>query len=213
MKSVIFDLDGTVILTESLHRRSFNKVLKELGVNLSQEKWDSFKGKGTIKIFKTIINENNLDVDLNEIVSARDKCFDELINLEGIPLVNGFRKFYSLLIEKGVKVIIGTCGRNINVEKELSIDRLKIPFVSADDVDKTKPSPDIFLLAAKKLGVEPSNCVVFEDAKSGIIAGHRAGMKVIGVCQSSSLDELSDADFIIEDYSELDWEQISKILS
>lgn len=214
MKSVIFDLDGTITNSEHLHFEAFNKILFKYGIKLTQKEFLAYNGLGSIASFKQVFEKNNCQGDSVKCSKEKSKIFIKLVNVNGLEIINGFMSFYRMLIEKKVKVIIGTSSRKFNVVSELnSIGLGKQKFVCADDVDKTKPFPDIFLLAAKELGEEPSNCVVFEDAKSGVIAGHRAGMKVIGVCQSSSLEELSDADFIIEDYSGLDWEKISKILN
>ncbi|MCK5107929.1 MAG: HAD family phosphatase [Nanoarchaeota archaeon] len=212
MKSVIFDLDGTILDTEQLHRITFNRVLDELGVKLSQEKWDSFRGLGAIRIFKTIFEENNIDVDLVEINSRRDKYFDELIMKDGIPLVKGFKEFYNSLIEKGIKVIIGTSGRRINVSEELELSHLNLEYVCVDDVGKAKPEPDIFLLCAKRLGVDVKDCIVFEDSGAGIIAAHRAGMQVVGVSATTDKDELKEADLIVKDYTYFDEQRINEFL-
>lgn len=213
MKAVIFDLDGTITNSEPLHMRTFNEILLGYGVKLNRKDFSEFKGESAREIFRQIFEKNNIKEDPISISKKRSNMFIELVKIEGLETIKGFKEFYKMLIDKKVKVIIGTSGMYPNVEQQLqSIGLEEQKFVCARDVKKLKPNPDIFLLAAKKLGEESSNCIVFEDAKAGVEAAHRAGMQVIGINQTSSLKDLEKADMIVEDYNDLSENQINELL-
>lgn len=122
----------------------------------------------------------------------KDNQLFYIIENQGIPLKEGVKELFSMLKEKNYKIALATSAKRERVEKQIKDKWLKESFdaiVCGDDVEKGKPSPDIFLKAAKKIDVEPENCFVVEDSPAGIKAAFSGGMKGIHVEDLKVADE------------------------
>lgn len=214
MKSAIFDLDGTIIDSEKAHLDTFNMVLDRFGIYLSEDDWFPLKGLGSREIFRKIFSEKGIKVeDVDVLIKERDKLLVKRIGEKGLPVVNGFMALYDNLKKRGVKIIIATSGHRFDVKEELkSIGLDEQEFVCANDVERLKPYPDIFLLAAERLGERPSDCVVFEDSEAGVLSGKKAGMYVVGVLATSDMKQLERADKIVKDFTVFTEDDLNKLL-
>jgi HAD superfamily hydrolase (TIGR01509 family) len=183
LKAVIFDLNGTILDDEVYYASAFRKVLLSLGVETGsdfvhrtgigvRENWVDFKSKYNIKT----------DKSLDELSSLTQK---EYLNFfSKVKLRKGFLKFVKNLKLLGIKTAIATSNDYQMVEKvfdKFGIEKYFDVVTSSEEVSLNKPSPQIFLLTAEKLGVEPYECLVFEDSQAGVDAASFAGMAVIGV--------------------------------
>lgn len=214
ISAVIFDLDGTVLDNEDEYGKAFNKVLKSLGVGSGtdypqvgsigvHENWPILLEKYKIKTNKTV----------EELARATQDAYLEQI--AQITLKPGIEKFIKNLKESGIQTALATSNNRFIVQEDF--DRLKLDnyfdcVVTAEEVNNKKPEPDLFLKAAEKLSLEPSGCLVIEDAPAGVKAAHHAGMKVIGLARDDKTeDELSEADLIVRTYSEITPEALAKL--
>jgi beta-phosphoglucomutase len=183
-KAVIFDWDGTLADTRKAVVQSFQRVLTEAGCNVSDEFIERRIGIGTKKTIIEAFRECNLRID----VSKLEKLAQEKISIqtELSNIVNLFTGVTELLEALKGKTKIGLAtmsGRKV-INRLLSEKKLEAYFevvVSADDVKNPKPDPEVFLAAAKSLGVDPKDCIVVEDSVFGIRAAKAANMKVIAV--------------------------------
>jgi mannitol-1-/sugar-/sorbitol-6-phosphatase len=135
---------------------------------------------------------------------ARDEEVDwldaaELVDLVGLRPVAGAIALFTSLPERA-RAIVTSCSRALAVER-LNAATVPVPalMVTADDVVNGKPAPDGYQLAARRLGVDPGACLVFEDAPAGIAAGRAAGCQVIGLTTTHGADSLQDANFVVPD--------------
>ena len=212
--AVIFDLDGTILANEDEYGESFAKVLKSLGVEVNsnypqisgigvKENWQIFLKKYNLKTAKSIeqLTQETQDIYLSKLSTVR--------------LRKGFEEFINDLKKIGVLTALATSNVGFIVDKVLKSKNLKAYFdviTTAEEVRFTKPDPDLFLETAVKLGVEPAVCLVIEDAKAGITAAHRAGMKVVGIARDEDYKgQLKKADLVVNDFTELSSEILMQL--
>lgn len=160
--AVIFDMDGTLFDTEAVFQKYWNAIAKERGIVLP----DAFKYE---------ICGTSGEV-MNRIIEKQYRVKD------GTEIQRECKQRVSEELARGIPMAIGSSGRRAQIESNLSVSGFTSYFsaiASGDEVLHGKPAPDIFLLAAKRLGVPPADCYVFEDSPNGIRAAHAAGMKPI----------------------------------
>ena len=181
-KGLIFDLDGTLINSMPYHALAWKQVAYEHGFDIDVNDIYAMGGSASRDIAAFYKNKGEPVGDIDEYVKRKIAIFQE-----NIPKIEVFQKIFNKLKEAkslGIKIAIGTGTRTANAtrilkEKDLFdyIDAL----VTADDVTRHKPNPDTFLVAAKRLELEPQDCLVFEDGQLGIKAALRGGFDCIEV--------------------------------
>jgi len=179
----IFDLDGTLLDTMPLHYQAWDAAMRQAGltVPLDEDLFYSLGGVPTAKVAQLLSDHYGLKADPHQIFENKESLFGELQDDARIiePTVA-----FARTIAKTHPVAIASGGPRFVVMRSLEISGLKALFpviVTADDVVHGKPAPDMFLLAAEKMGVAPTECLVFEDAEPGIKAAEAAGMQWVRV--------------------------------
>ena len=182
-KAAIFDLDGIIVDSEKAHLLTFNQVLRERGLKIGERMWrSSYTGIGSVKIMEDVFRRNGIQEDILPTVVARAKIYKKHVEKNGLPEIAGFKNFQRFLSKNKVKFMVASGGHKPSIAASLrSIGLPQVKFVGLEDVKHGKPNPEIFLLAAKKLGVKPAECIVFEDSLSGMEAAARAGMPCIAL--------------------------------
>ena len=179
----IFDLDGTLIDTMPLHYRAWDAAMREAGLPhaLDEDHFYSLGGVPTRRVAELFGEHYGLKLDPDLVFHAKEAFFSEL--QKDVRLIEPVVEF-ARRMSKTHPLSIASGGPRIIVERSLEITGLAPLFpvvVTADDVKHGKPSPDMFLLAARNMGVTPTACLVFEDADPGIQGAKAAGMKVVRV--------------------------------
>jgi beta-phosphoglucomutase len=202
-KSVIFDLDGVIVDSEMVHPRTFESALAKYGVKISDHHWKRvYTGIGSYAIFDDLVKKHGIAEDALALVRKRNAIYLREIRKNKLPTIRGFPGFYKLLVNNNVEVVVASGGHANHVKESLrSAGMAHVPFVAIENVKRGKPSPEIFLLAAKRLGVKPSECIVFEDSLAGMEAASRAGMPCVALCTTMPARELKGrAGLIINDF-------------
>ncbi len=186
-KALIFDLDGTLVDTMSIHYEAWRLVMKKRGISFSEETFIKFSGIPTFKIVPMVNKMYNVNLVPEEIVDEKEDYFKKNIDkVRQIPeIVDIVRKYHGIL-----PMSIGTGGYRRMAELIINKAGLESYFdiiVTADDVQNHKPEPDTFLKCSQLMGVQPEYCEVFEDADNGIIAAGKAGMTATDVREILSL--------------------------
>lgn len=156
---------------------------------------------------RTLKEMFGLDAPVEEMTIKRENMILDIMGKEDIKPVSGIPEFLRSIKEKGLTTAVASSSdyKLIN----LILDRLKIAkyfdsVTSGSDVKRGKPSPDVFLLAAERIGIEPAECLVVEDSENGVKAAKAAGMKVLGyINPTSGKQNLSLADFITDDFKKI----------
>jgi beta-phosphoglucomutase len=213
IKAIIFDLDGVIVDTAHYHFVAWQRLAKELGVNFSLEDNERLKGVSRIRSLEIILEIGGITLPkekMEEFAVLKNKWFLEYVS--AIKPEEIFPKVKELIIEmkkQGYKIALGSSSKNAELVLELlKIKHLFDAIADGNMITKSKPNPEIFLLAASKLGVSPSECVVFEDAVAGVEAALAAGMKCVGI---GSAEQLGKANLIIAKTGDFKIEQLHNI--
>jgi beta-phosphoglucomutase family hydrolase len=199
LRAVIFDWDGVVVDSSAHHERSWEVLATKRGLPLPP---DHFK-RGFGKKNNVIIPDLGWAADPTEVdalAHEKEEIYRAMVREKGIEPLPGVRELLAGLREKGIPCAIASSTERANLDLPLDLMGLRDFFqviVSGEEVIHGKPDPAVFLVAAKRLGIVPADCVVIEDALVGIEAAKRAGMAVLAVATTNPLEALGSADAAI----------------
>lgn len=192
MRGAIFDMDGLLIDSERLWQQEFHSIARERGITLSENFPNEVCGTGgkrTREILSRHFRTDDPDTVLREC-SARVHALEE----KGVPLKTGARRILEGLREQGCRMAVASSSPMDMIQFNLSfngIDGFFDVLTAGREAAQGKPAPDVFLLAASRLGVAPEECWVFEDSLSGVEAGWRAGCRVVMIPDMVQPDEVA----------------------
>jgi beta-phosphoglucomutase family hydrolase len=180
-EGVIFDCDGTLVDTMPLHYVAWTTVLSRYGLNFPEKRFYEMGGVSTERIVAILAAEEGKTVDSAKVSFEKDEAF--LVNLAMIkPIAKTVAIAHKAFQKCPLAVATGATRKLAHAElKQVGIDHLFKAVVAAEDVSRHKPAPDVFLEAARRLGVSPKKCLAFEDTAIGLKAARDAGMTAIDV--------------------------------
>lgn len=205
--AVIFDLDGTVLDNEDVYKEAFIRVLKKYGIDGRNDEFAHARGIGLEKNWEHLKGSYTqlAGIEITQLVHETQDAYHSM--MDQISVRDGFKELREGLKEEGIVIALATSNNWWVVEDELEDLRLHEIFDSittGEEVAERKPAPDIFLIAARKLEIEPEECVVIEDSPAGITAAKEAGMKVVAVTnEMTRREDIAKADLIVESFEEL----------
>jgi len=225
LQAVIFDCDGILVNTEPLHYRAFQEVLVPLGLGHDFESYlEHFVGFDDRDAFIYAFKEAGLylaPTTLDRLIKAKARALLGLIG-QGVPGFPGVVELVRELANRGVLMAVASGALRHEVDAFIASLGLNGGFhaiVAADEVKKSKPDPETYLLAIERLRqlrgemrLDPMNCIAIEDTPAGIRSAKSAGLPVIAVTNSFSLPELTEADKVIDSLSELNFPEMLKLL-
>ncbi len=192
-KALLFDMDGTLVDNMAYHKQSWIDFFALHQLDLSYETFDIHYHKGSlVEIMARLFPHISDPKKLLEIGTYKEKRYRELY-APHVQAIKGLRPFLEQLSKDKTPMGVATMGDQQNIDFIFDALHLHSYFHSTTgghEVIEGKPHPEIFLTAAKKLGIDPKNCLVFEDTQSGIAAALTAGMDVVGVATQFSKEEL-----------------------
>ena len=213
IKACIFDLDGVIVDTAHYHFIAWKRLANELGVELTEKENERLKGVSRMRSLEIILELGGIHLGEEEkekLAEKKNTWFVEYVNaMKPEEIFSGVKKLIRDLKDSGIKVGLASSSRNADtVIRLLKIEKEFDAVVDGKMVINSKPDPEIFLLAAKKLGVEPMYCVVFEDAEAGVEAARRAGMKCVGV---GDAEQLGDANLVVKHTADVDITKLNSL--
>ncbi len=203
-RAFIFDMDGTLVDNMRFHGAAWQQMLLENGIEADA---NDFLVKTAGKTNREIIPAFFKDADeekLLELGGRKETIYRELF-LPERQAINGAIEFLQAAQRLGVKMAVATAAPVANMEfvlDGLDLRKYFTAITTAADVSRGKPHPEVFLKSAEKLGVEPRNCLVFEDAINGFEAANRAGMKSIGLATVNSIADILRLDSVVEAHND-----------
>lgn len=205
IRAAIFDLDGVIVDTAHYHYIAWKRLASELNVNLTIDQNERLKGVSRMRSLEIILELGNLSFSEEEkekLATRKNDWFVEYIeSIRPQEIFPGVKEFILELKDKGIKVALASSSKNAKrVVELLEVNNLFETIVDGTMITHTKPHPEIFLLAASRLGVPPAECVVLEDAEAGVAAAIAAGMKCVGI---GSVEQLGKADKVVTNTADL----------
>ena len=209
-KAAIFDMDGTLVDNSGVHVRAFELFCNRYGVKDWRNKLEKAFGMGSDDIMRMLLPEEIIrERGLQALGDEKEEIYRTIYAPEIVP-VKGLKELLELLRRAGIRCAVGSSGCRQNVEFVLSSCKIEEYFevkVSGDMVSRCKPEPEIYLTAAKALGVKPEECIIFEDARAGFEAARRAGAgSIVAIATTLSSEVIRAeklADVVVEDFSEI----------
>ena len=212
--AVIFDMDGVLVDSYHAHYESWKHLYGELGVEYSEEAFGADFGRTSRDIIRRTLGDDLTDQRVAEMDRHKEEVYRDILRAN-FPAMDGASELIHALAEDGFRLAIGSSGPPENVALVLECLAGGQRFdatVTADDVTRGKPDPQVFLLAAERLRVPPAACAVVEDAVHGITAAKRAGMAAIGLTGTLQRDELAAADAVVDSLRQLSPERIRALI-
>ena len=225
LQAVIFDCDGILVDTEPLHYRAFQKVLVPLGLGHDFERYlEHFAGFDDRDAFIHAFEERGLalsETTLERLMEAKATALQEYIQ-EGVPSFPGVVELIKELGGRGIPMAVASGALRHEVDAfiaSLGLNGMFCTIVAADEVKKSKPDPETYLLAIERLKrlqrskpLDPMNCIAIEDTPAGICSAKSAGLQVIAVTNSFSATELTEADRVVRSLSDMSFPEMVKLL-
>ena len=205
-KACIFDLDGVIVDTVPAHFIAWKTMADELNIPFTEEDNEHLKGVSRIDSMKRILALGNMtrtDEELKELTDRKNAIYVEIISkMTAEDILPGVEDFIQLLRDNHIAIAIGSSSKNTpTILKAVGLDSTFDVVVDGNHVTHSKPDPEVFLQGAEQLSVAPADCLVLEDAISGVEAARRGGMKCIGV---GDPEILGKADKVVPSLEKLD---------
>jgi beta-phosphoglucomutase len=223
LRAVIFDFDGVITDSESLHLRAFNKVLAQYDIEITEEVYyKEYLGFTDRDCFESVAGINKLELDSGQIenlIKQKNVIFDELARNEA-TIFEGVPQFLQMLTDNKIRRAICSGALLADIAPILQKSKLGHFFeeiVSAEHIEKGKPDPEGFLLALKRLNEGSQNtivaneCVVIEDSHWGLEAAIAAGMHTVAITNTYDAGQLTMAEKIVERFSELTIDDLQQL--
>ncbi len=192
IKGFLFDLDGVIVDTAVFHFQAWRKLAQKLGGDFTEEQNEQLKGVSRVDSLKKIIEWTGAtvsDEEFQTLMVEKNEWYLELVQgLGPQDALPGALNFLQTAHDQGIKIALGSASKNAPmILEKLGITPLFTAIIDGNNVVNGKPHPEVFLKGAKALGLEPSECVVFEDSIAGVQAAKTGGMSSVGIGDAETL--------------------------
>jgi beta-phosphoglucomutase len=205
-KAFIFDLDGVIVDTAKYHFLAWQKLASQLGIEFTHEHNEELKGVSRVRSLDLILELGNITAsqeDKNKwLIQKNEDYLSYLVDMDEREILPGVVKVLEYLKNNNQAIALGSASKNARpILEKTNIMHFFDAIVDGNDVSNAKPDPEVFLQAARKLGITNQNAIVFEDSVAGIQAANSAKMISIGIGDSSVLYE---AKYNFKDFTFID---------
>lgn len=213
-KGFIFDLDGVIVDTAKYHYLAWKKLANDLGFEFTKEQNEMFKGVSRKRCLEILLDIGEIDATQEQfdtwMVEKNIDYLEYIEKMDESEILPDVTKILDYLKDKEQPIALGSASKNAKpILEKVGLLSYFDTIVDGNNVTKAKPDPEVFLIAAKQLGVNPEDCIVFEDAVAGIEAANRAEMISIGIGEKNILNE---AQHNYEDFTQIDTNFIKELI-
>ncbi|MEQ6121047.1 HAD family phosphatase [Reichenbachiella sp. MALMAid0571] len=217
IEGVIFDMDGVIMDSEPIHYKVEKAILANFNQPFEFEDHARFVGQTTRDLWKTLCEERNLPQGFEVLALLDNADYMQELEKGDIEPIDGLIGLLENIQNQQIPMVVASSAIRKNIETVISRFEIGSFFkgsVSGQDVENTKPNPEIFFKAAKVIDIKPENCLVIEDAKHGVEAAKAAGMFCIALRNlNSGNQDLSQADLIVNSLSEIDLNFVNQLIN
>ena len=215
LKAFIFDLDGVIVDTAKYHFLAWQKIAKQLGIEFTLENNELLKGVSRVRSLDIILELGKVKASQEDknrwLMQKNEDYLSYLVDMNESELLVGVLPILKFLKEKNQPIALGSASKNARpILEKTGILSYFDAIVDGNDVSNAKPDPEVFLMAAKLLGVKAEDSIVFEDSVAGIQAANIGGMLSIGIGDSKTLHE---AKYIFRDFTQIDTSFIEELIN
>jgi HAD superfamily hydrolase (TIGR01509 family) len=209
-------MDGVIVDTEPVHHYAFRQHFEQLSIFVSPEMYASFTGNSTRNVFQKLKHHFQLSQDVEVLIDTKRQLFNEAFDQkEDLHLLDGVEDLIKGLHQNGMQLILASSSAKVTINRifnRFNLHQYFTHIISGEDFENSKPDPAIFNHAVLLSNCPKENCIVIEDSTNGIKAAKAAGIYCIGYdSPNSKLQDYSLANWVISDFSELNFEKISAI--
>jgi beta-phosphoglucomutase len=213
--AIIFDVDGVLVDSYQAHFASWRQLYRELGRDYSESAFAADFGRRSGDILRRTLGDQLSDRQVHELDQRKEALYRDLLRQDFVPM-DGAVELIDALATDGFLLAVGSSAPLANIE--LSLEKLGAAaafsaIVSGADVTRGKPDPQVFQLAAQRLGASSASCAVIEDAVHGIEAAQRAGMIGIALTGTATREQLAKADLVVDSLHELSPAEIRGLIA
>jgi len=204
-KGALFDLDGVLVDTAKYHYLAWKRLAEQLGFEFTEADNERLKGVSRTRSLEIVLEVGGITLTEEEKLrlaeEKNERYLQYIRRMDEAELLPGAKEYLHKLRARGIKIALGSASKNAAfILDRVGIARLFDAIVDGTKVSRAKPDPEVFVVGCKELGLEPADCVVFEDAEAGVQAALAAGMRVVGIGRA---DILRAANLVVRGLDEL----------
>ena len=210
-------MDGVIVDTEPVHRYAYYLQFSELNIEVPEEMYTSFTGFSTRNTFQTLKSHfPSVKQEVEDLIQRKRNIFNDAFDTkEDLFLLDGVEDLIKDLYHNGIQLILASSASKVTIERvftRFSLHQYFTDIVSGEDFPQSKPDPAIFIHAASLSKAPKEECIIIEDSTNGIKAAKAAGIYCVGYkSEHSNLQDLSQADLVIDHFKELNAEKIARL--
>ncbi len=214
-KAFIFDLDGVIVDTAKYHYLAWQKIANRLGIEFTPEHNEQLKGVSRVRSLDIILELGNIKASQEDknswLIQKNEDYLSYLVDMDENEILPGVLPILKFLKENNQLIALGSASKNARpiLEKTGTLKYFDA-IVDGNDVSNAKPDPEVFLIAAKLLGKNPEDSIVFEDSVAGVQAANIGGMISVGIGETTTLHE---AKYIFKDFTFIDVSFIEALIN
>ena len=215
LEAIIFDMDGVLVDSEYTYFQSKSQILSEAGHEVEDSYHFQFMGTTSDYMWEKMKQEFSLPLSVAEYIQQMTALRQAMIKRDGIRVIPHVQEFVKGLSQAGLKLAVASSSSLAEIKvnlAEIGFSEYFSEVVSTEEVEHSKPAPDVYLAAAERIGIMPENCLGREDTKNGTGAVRNAGMVCVGFANPAfPKQDLAFADRVVSSFSELDADSLTKI--
>ncbi|TGV04808.1 HAD family hydrolase [Flavivirga rizhaonensis] len=217
LKAVIFDMDGVIIDSEPMHNKAYNDMFNEVGIDVSDELYQSFTGQSTINICKLLCDHFNLKETPESLVALKRKYYKRFFESNSdLTLIDGVLDLIKDYHSNGLTLVLASSAAMTSINQifeRFDLDQYFVAKLSGGDLKASKPHPEIFIKATEASGFNKDECIVIEDSTNGMKAAKAANIFCVGFDSFHSKNQdYSIADMIIKDFKDIAFNKINALV-